>query len=145
MQKVCLLLFLFLFAQKVFSQESNKKVRLQTAIQQLDSALVQTDTTVLARLFLPQFTFGHSNAMIQGKATALADAISGKLRYSSITALKKPAFTLVENVGSVRREIAVAGSLSGNAFDLKLSVLELWLYQRKSWKLLSRQSAKLPE
>ena len=44
---------------------------------------------------------------------------------------------------NIRRIIAVKGLYKNEIFEMKLSVLELWIRQKGIWKLWSRQSVSL--
>jgi hypothetical protein len=118
---------------------------LDKAIRRFDRALTEQDTAVLSRLLHKTFTFIHSNGWKQTKADVLADAASGKLVYEAIRIEGEPSMAIGnQNVTIIRRTLNVSGLVSNEKFSMKIRVVENWRPEAGSWKLLSRQSIKLP-
>jgi hypothetical protein len=116
----------------------------RTSIAAFDHALLKRDSASLNSILHDSLSFIHSNGWKQSKADVLADAASGKLIYQSITAIDGPELSPSGDTITSTRTLAVSGLLSGKAFSLKIRVTERWKWERGSWKLVFRQSAKIP-
>lgn len=126
-----------------FSQNYSKKEKaLLSQILKLDS-LMQNNNSKILELFSDDVSFGHSNGWVQNYQDFKTDFESGKVKYQSVKQTELKEFKIKNKFASVRRIIAVKGLYKSEIFEMKLSVLELWIKQKGIWKLWSRQSAKI--
>ena len=126
-----------------FSQNYSKKEKaLFSQISKLDS-LMQNNNSKILELFSDDVSFGHSNGWVQNYQDFKTDFESGKVKYQSVKQTELKEFKIKNKFASVRRIIAVKGLYKSEIFEMKLSVLELWIKQKGIWKLWSRQSAKI--
>jgi hypothetical protein len=126
-----------------FSQNYSKKEKaLLSQILKLDS-LMQNNNSKILELFSDDVSFGHSNGWVQNYQDFKTDFESGKVKYQSVKQTELKEFKIKNKFASVRRIIAVKGLYKNEIFEMKLSVLELWIKQKGIWKLWSRQSAKI--
>lgn len=117
---------------------------IKSKISELDSSLVKQDSFSLNILLSEQLSLGHSNAWVQKKQDIFKDFSSGKLKYNKIKQTSIEEITIGDNLVSVRRKIDVAGKYKNYDFEMKLSVLEIWIKSnRGEWQLWSRQSVKV--
>ena len=138
----CLLTILLLFISiGVFAQKPEEK-NLGEATAILHKALVDKDTVKLDNMLLDGVTYGHSNGWIQSKREVIGDMYNGKLTYKSINA-ESDILQVEGETGIVRTEMEVRLVMEGKALELKLKVLEVWLWENKHWKLFARQSVKI--
>lgn len=115
---------------------------LKNSIAALNKALLAKDTNTLKSLLHQKLTYGHSNGWIQSKQDMVNDFTSGKIVYHKIDATKS-SIVFDNNVASNREEADVEGVVNGVAFKMKLHVLQVWVWRKKQWLLLSRQSVKI--
>lgn len=132
------LFFLSLF---VFAQVDS--IGLQVALQKLDKALIQKDEPVLQSVLHENISYGHSNGWVQNKNDVLSDFKSGKLVYNLIESTSVTILDIAENLATVKMNSNAEGFVNGNAFNLKMHVMQVWLKTKKGWQLYARQSAKL--
>jgi len=126
-----------------FSQNYSKKEKaLLSQILKLDS-LMQNNNSKILELFSDDVSFGHSNGWVQNYQDFKTDFESGKVKYQSVKQTELKEFKIKNRFANVRRIIAVKGLYKNEIFEMKLSVLELWIKQKGIWKLWSRQSAKI--
>jgi len=126
-----------------FSQNYSKKEKaLFSQISKLDS-LMQNNNSKILELFSDDISFGHSNGWVQNYQDFKIDFESGKVKYQSVKQTELKEFKIKNRFANVRRIIAVKGLYKNEIFEMKLSVLELWIKQKGIWKLWSRQSAKI--
>lgn len=123
-------------------EESEKEAQLSQACHSLDSALVKADTAGLKTLLHRQLSLGHSNGLIEDKNTLLQHLSSGYLKYNRIDEQGYSEISFAGDAAWIRRQLEVDGALEGTAFQIKLHVLEVWLWEKGQWKLWCRQSAK---
>ena len=126
-----------------FSQNNSKQVKaLLSQVSKLD-ALMQNNDSQILDLFSEDVSFGHSNGWVQNYQNFKADFESGKVKYQSVNQSELKEFKIKNKFANVRRIIAVKGLYKNEIFEMKLSVLEFWIKQKRIWKLWSRQSVKI--
>ncbi|WP_312082026.1 nuclear transport factor 2 family protein [Epilithonimonas hominis] len=126
-----------------FSQTYSKKEKaLLSQVSKLDSLMENNDSKIL-ELFSDDVSFGHSNGWIQNKSDFKKDFESGKVKYQSVEQTELKEFNIKSKFANIRRIIAVKGLYKNDEFEMKLSVLEFWILEKRIWKLWSRQSVGL--
>ncbi|MDN5626499.1 MAG: nuclear transport factor 2 family protein [Weeksellaceae bacterium] len=126
-----------------FSQTYSKKEKvILIQVSKLDSLMENNDSKIL-ELFSDDVSFGHSNGWVQNKDDFKTDFESGKVKYQSVKQSELKELKFKNKFASIRRIIAVKGLYKEEVFEMKLSVLELWIRQKGIWKLWSRQSVGL--
>lgn len=123
-------------------EEEKKEARLNQICNHLDSSLIKADTSRLKTLLHEQLSLGHSNGLIENKNTLLQHLGNGYLKYNRIDEQGYNEISFAGNAAWVRRQLNVAGVIEGQAFDIKLLVLEVWLWEKGQWQLWCRQSTK---
>ena len=135
---ICLVCFILGFTQNY----SKKEKVLLSQVSKLDSLLQNNDSKIL-ELFSADVSFGHSNGWVQNYQDFKTDFESGKVKYHSVNQLELRELKIKNKFANIRRIIAVKGLYKNEIFEMKLSVLELWIRQKGIWKLWSRQSVSL--
>ena len=131
-----------LFFISLFVVAQVDSIDLKEALQKLDKALMHKDELVLRSLLHNNISYGHSNGWVQSKADVFNDFKSGKLVYNIIESSSVSILDIGKNHAAVKMNSNAEGVVNGNAFNLKLHVLQVWLKTKKGWQLYSRQSAK---
>ena len=135
---ICLVCFILGFTQNY----SKKEKVLLSKVSKLDSLMQNNDSKIL-ELFSADVSFGHSNGWVQNYQDFKTDFESGKVKYHSVNQLELRELKIKNKFANIRRIIAVKGLYKNEIFEMKLSVLELWIRQKGIWKLWSRQSVSL--
>ena len=138
-----LILFVILFVciqSAAFSQADS--IHLKKALSGLNDALIKKDSVALKNLLDDKVTYGHSSGWIQSKDEVIKDLFNGKVVYNKIDILGT-SIQLDKDVASVRSNVHAEGLANGNAFQLNLQVLQVWIYRGGKWLLLSRQGVKI--
>ena len=126
-----------------FSQTYSKKEKaLLIQVSKLDS-LMENNNSKILELFSDDVSFGHSNGWVQNKDDFKTDFESGKVKYQAVKQSELKELKFKNKFASIRRIIAVKGLYKEEVFEMKLSVLELWIRQKGIWKLWSRQGVGL--
>ena len=129
MRFLTLLFCLFFFVG--FSQTYSKKEKaLLIQVSKLDS-LMENNNSKILDLFSDDVSFGHSNGWIQNKDDFKTDFESGKVKYQSVKQTELKEFKIKNKFANIRRIIAVKGLYKNEAFEMKLSVLEFWIKQKR--------------
>ncbi len=140
-----ILAFLFLsifITLSAFAQHNSKEKLLQQAYAALDSGLVHGDLFELQKIMHEKLSVGHSNGLIENKSDLIQHLQNAYLKYNSIVDLGVNEITITKKLATVRRQIKVNGELQGKAFEVKLKVLETWIWANKRWQLFNRQAVK---
>jgi hypothetical protein len=134
-------LFLFVLFFTYTALQAQDTTAVKEAIDRLEKALVEKDTSVVKTLLHEKALFGHSNGWVQSKDEVILDMNSGYLRY--ITIDRQSVSIKVDGKFAVLKEwMEVTGNKGGTDFKIKLFVLQQWIRTKKGWQLWIRQSAK---
>lgn len=88
-------------------------------------------------------SFGHSNGWTQNFDDFKKDFSSKKVIYKEIKQIEISEIKKHKNFASIRRKIKVSGLYKDQQFEMKLSLLEIWMKKNSVWKLWSRQSVEI--
>ena len=134
-----LFMFILLFSCGSLIAQDTSAVKL--AVDRLEKALVEKDSSVVKSLLHNKALFGHSNGWVQNKDEVIRDMNSGYLRYQVIE--RQSVSIKVDGKFAVLKEwMEVTGNKGGTEFKVKLFVLQQWIKTKKGWQLWIRQSAK---
>lgn len=138
MRYVIIIVFLFI-ASASFAQADS--VSLKKAVADLNKALINKDSVRIKKLVYEKITYGHSNGWIQSRKDIVDDLYSGKIVYNVIDQYFDN-IVLDGNTASVRETANINVEMAGKPLQLKLKVLQVWIWKKKGWQLFSRQSVK---
>lgn len=141
---VCFLLLILPLG--LIAQETDVYKNIGIKMAQINEALIAKDTATLAKILHKDLTLGHSNGWLETKSDLSNTLINEGVIYISIE--NSAPFTIhhaTENLVTTRRNIDVKGIYNNTEFDVKLNVLEIWIYENNRWQLLSRQSVNRKE
>ena len=101
------------------------------------------DAAALDKICAPQLSYSHSDAHIEDKATYIANATSGKSKFTSLE--YRDVTVRVVGTAAIVRFHWVGHSVAkdGKESDTSLAVLMTWQKQGTQWKLLVRASMKV--
>lgn len=116
---------------------------LKNAMQELDKALLQQDSLILATVLHKDVSYGHSNRWVQTKKDIWNDFLIGKLVYNKIENKSITIAGIKKKWATVRINTAVEGKVNDKNFNMTLHVMQFWMKTKKGWQLIARQSAKL--
>lgn len=90
-----------------------------------------------------QVKYIHSNGWIQSKAEVMDDLKSGKLNYTSV-AVEESTVSFFDKCAVVMGKGYFKGLMTDNTeFNIHLLYTEVYVKQKKDWKLVSRQATKI--
>ena len=138
MKKILSLLLLFSF---VFANAQTEEEKLTTALKEFHQALVNKNTTSINQQTDKALSYGHSNGWVETKTDVIKDLETGYIVYHSYKedSLK---ITINESVANARFVADVSATLNGNATNVHIKVLEVWVKKGKRWILFARQAVR---
>jgi hypothetical protein len=90
-----------------------------------------------------QAKYIHSNGWIQSKAEVIDDLKSGKLNYTSVS-VEESTVSLYEKSAVVTGKGYFKGLMTDKTeFTIHLLYTEVYVRQKKQWKLVSRQATRI--
>jgi ketosteroid isomerase-like protein len=119
--------------------ESADEAAVRKAIDDLSKAMLAADKAKLEALVADQLSYGHSAGRLETKKE-FVDVIAGKKTiYKSIT-LNDPTVSVVGNNAIARHTFVVETETDGKPSQAKVGVMQVWVKDGGSWKLLARQA-----
>jgi hypothetical protein len=123
--------------------QSKDEARVLAAVRGVHGAVfVQKDSAALDGLLAREVTYGHSG----GKLEARADMIRAASRNTSVyTGVEMgPVQVLLNGKTAVTRYLLTGteNKADGTKVELKLNILQVWVKEGKTWKMMARQAVK---
>lgn len=144
MKSIILAFMLSLVCVTVFSQTDESRV-LQKVKDLNDAVFGKKDGKAIQGLVSDKLSYGHSDAKIEDKATMIQNAVENKITYRNVEMLS-PTVVMESNTAVVRYVLnGVQTDSTGKEGPLTLAVLQVWMKEKKEWKLLARQAVKIPQ
>ena len=145
MYRVVLILFLlFPVAVHINAQNDDQKAQVTMKMLSLKNALLAKDSVSLSSLLADDVTYVHSTGNVQTKSQLIRDVMSGTQDYKSI----EPSdiqVRIYDNTGVVTLNLKVNVINGGKPLDLNMYVTLTWVKMNGDWKLVARQSVRVPE
>jgi ketosteroid isomerase-like protein len=119
--------------------ESADEAAVRKAIDDLTKAMLAADKAKLEALVADQLSYGHSAGRLETKKEFI-DVIAGKKTiYKSIT-LNEPTVSVAGNNAIARHTFVVETETDGKPSQAKVGVMQVWVKEGGTWKLLARQA-----
>lgn len=111
-------------------------------VSQLHTALESKNIVQLNTLLHDSLCYGHSNGWEESKNELKENLQSGKLSYSKIKS-EPVTTTYTGKLCMVRYRAEYVAVLDDKEITLTLWVAQTWVYEKRKWKLIMRQSTKI--
>ena len=145
MYRVVLILFLlFPVAVHINAQNDDQKAQVTMKMLSLKNALLAKDSVSLSSLLADDVTYVHSTGNVQTKSQLIRDVMSGVQDYKSIEPSDMQV-RIYDNTGVVTLNLKVNVINGGKPLDLNMYVTLTWVKMNGDWKLVARQSVRVPE
>src|SRR5882724_8986593 len=119
--------------------ESADEAAVAKAIDDLNKAMMAADKAKLEALVSDQLSFGHSGGRIETKKDFI-DVVAGKKTIYKTITISEPTVSVVGNNAIARHIYAVETESNGKPGSAKVSVMQVWVKDGGTWKLLARQA-----
>lgn len=113
-------------------------------VETLNKAIfVNKDIAALETLLATEITYGHSGGKVETRAEMIKGVMDDTKTYSDVKT--EVGTILFSGKSVVVRHIisATQKEKDGKVSPLKLQVMQVWVKEKKAWKLLARQAVKL--
>jgi CRISPR/Cas system-associated protein endoribonuclease Cas2 len=107
-----------------------------------NSWLIEKQYDSLRSMLDKRCLYIHSNGWTQSADDVVKDLQSGKMVYNKIT-ITESQVRQFESMAIVTGKGRFEGKVDNKPFELTLAFTEVYVKRKESWKLVSRQSAKL--
>ena len=114
------------------------------AVEALRKATFGQDKAQLEALCAAELSYGHSDGRVETKAQFIDGVMGRKATLKSLT-LSDHTIAIVGTNAIARHKWASESELDGKATSTRIGVLQVWLKQGGSWKLLARQAVRPPQ
>lgn len=139
-----IILFLALVLSTGFSLQAQTKKEKQIAakVNELNQAIISTDSGLLSALVTDDLSYGHSSGAIQDKAEFIKKVIEGPNFFKSFEL--KDQKVEVSGKNAIVRHIVVAQVVNNNVpGELRFGNIQIWKKVDGKWKLFARQGYKI--
>jgi ketosteroid isomerase-like protein len=130
----------FAFASVVFSQNKEEQQVTEKVMAVHKAVFVDKDSLALENLLAPEITYGHSHGKLQNRKEMIDGASHNKSTYTNIAANN---ISVIVNGNTAVSRYLLTGtetSKDGKVTQLKLNILQVWVKEKKDWKMLGRQA-----
>ena len=124
--------------------QSADEAAVARAVEALRKATFGQEKSQLEELCAEEVAYGHSDGRVETKAQFINGVMTRKATLKSLT-LSDHVVAIVGVNAIARHKWASESELDGKATSTRIAVMQVWLKQGGTWKLLARQAARLPQ
>ena len=142
MKKRFSILFLLLVMTGLLFSQSKKEQQIASLEQLRFEAMIQQDVPFLEKVLAENVTYAHSNGLVENKTQHLENVRSGNITYQEMN-VEESATRLYKKTAVTNGIINVKGLYKGTSFNVRLGYTNVYVKQKRQWKLAAWQSVKL--
>ena len=124
--------------------ESADEAAVAKAVEALRKATLDQEKGQLEELCADELSYGHSDGKVENKAQFINGVMTRKGILKSLT-LSDHTVAIVGTNAIARHKWASESETDGKATSTRIGVLQVWLKQGGSWRLLARQAVRPPQ
>ena len=124
--------------------QSAEEAAVAKAVEALRQATFAQQKGQLEEVCAAELSYGHSDGRVESKAEFINGVMTRKATVKSLT-LSEHTIAVVGTNAIARHRWTSESELDGKATTTKIGVLQVWLKQGGSWKLLARQAFRPPQ
>lgn len=140
MKKIILLNGLILLAFLSFAQTKDEQ-KVMDNVKLLHNTIFGTkDSLTLEKYAAKEVTYGHSHGNVQDRKTYINSVSHNKSVYTDMAANN---ITVIINGNTAVSRYLLTGTETnkdGKVTQLKLNILQVWVKEKKEWKMMARQA-----
>ncbi len=143
MRKKLFTYILLLVCTCTIAQDKESDAVMQRVQEMHKAIFIDKDSMALERMVASTLSYGHSGGKVEGRKEMIDAVTSNKSTYTNLEA--KEINVTVNNKTAVSRYLLTGteNKADGTAVHLKLNILQVWVKEKKEWKLLARQAVKV--
>jgi hypothetical protein len=138
------LFIIFFLVLTIQSLAQTKQERVLMQVTKLNNAIFGVkDSIALEELLANKVSYGHSSGKIENRQEMIHGAVSNTGSYTNF--FMEGATVYFEKNTAIVRHVLSATSIDkeGKQSPLHIGILQVWVKQKKQWKLTARQAVKL--
>jgi len=124
-------------------EKSSDEAAVASAVESFRAVMLKPDQETFETLFAESLTYGHSNGLIEDRATCIASMVTGKFKFTGLE-FSEQSIDVVDHTAIVRHimfgHTADAGKEPGT---VRLHVLQVWIKKEGKWQLVARQAVRI--
>ena len=139
------ILFQLLFiisGSSILLSQSKTEQHIAALEQRRFEAMTQQDIPFLKKVLTENVTYAHSNGLVENKTQHLENVRTGNITYEEMK-VEKSDIRIYKKAAVVNGIINVKGLYKGHPFDVRLGFTDVYVKQKRKWKLAAWQSVKL--
>lgn len=143
MKKLVLSFSLMLMVLVSFAQTAAEKQVNDAVIAVHKAIFVNKDSLALEAAIASELSYGHSGGKVEDRKEMINNVAKSKSVYTNLDA--KVLSVNVHGKTAVSRYLLTGTETKsdGKSTELKLNILQVWVKEKKAWKLLARQAVKV--
>lgn len=139
------LILLFFFSISVGFAQSEKEM--ETAVQNLRTAMLAEDASALKSLTSENLSYGHSGGVIENQQEFVAVFATKRSDYQKWDVSDQTISFNGKKMAIVRQNVKaeIISTATGSTNNLNIGLMMVWVKEKGDWKLLARQAFKYPQ
>lgn len=118
-------------------------IEVERCVERLRLAMLEPTHAALDALATDDLSYGHSNGMVENKASFIEALVSKRSNFRRIE-LSDQVVAVSGNVALVRHTLNADTHDGGRPGQVTLKILLVWQQRHGEWKLLARQAVRTP-
>jgi len=137
------LILLFLFFAAAANAQSDEKELTQKTYLLSRTVFGTKDTVTLGKLLAKTVSYGHSHGNTETRSEMIKGVARNQTRYTDTLVSNLKLF--IEDKTAIVRFLfkAKENKKDGSTTDLNLSIMLVWIKDKKEWKLMGRQAVRV--
>jgi hypothetical protein len=133
---------ILLVSSLVSNGQTNEEKQVSDLVEIFNKAIINKDTGTLEKILLNELSYGHSNGLVQDKASFIHKIIAGPNFFTAID-LQNQTIKIVGDMAIVRHLVTAKVINKGSPGVLKFGNVLILLKRNKNWKFIVRQAYKI--
>ncbi|HMJ70868.1 MAG TPA: nuclear transport factor 2 family protein [Cyclobacteriaceae bacterium] len=135
-----LLVIICLISVSAYAQKDEADVA--KSVETLNQAIIDGKKAALENITADELTYGHSNGLVEDKATFVQTLVSGASDFVTIVTSEQ-VIRVIGNTATVRHKLVAETNNNNVPGKANIAVLLVFLKVKGEWKLLARQAVKV--
>ena len=143
MKKIILIHCFLIVAFISFAQTAAEKKVTEAILTVHKAIFVEKDSLILENSIANELTYGHSGGKIEDRKEMISNVAKSKSVYTNLDA--KVLSVNIQGKTAVSRYLLSGTETKpdGKSTELKLNILQVWVKEKKVWKMMARQAVKV--
>jgi ketosteroid isomerase-like protein len=143
MKKLFFVHLLVLSVVALFAQTKNE-VAVLASVRSLHAAIfIDKDSAAIENLLAAEVTYGHSGGKLENRREVVENCSRNKSTYTNLN--QNGISVSINGKTAVTRYLLTGTETKpdGKSTELKLNIFQVWVKEKKGWKMMARQAVKV--